>query len=173
MSEAISHRTLQNLACRRLYDNYDIVVAEFTPYQSGLAFDVLAFSRLKKEIRVIECKASRADFLADTKWERYLPYSTHVAFLGPQEVFSKQELPSDIGIIRPRWVRRRTWKGDEEKLEWYYERGCQRLHDVVGEEYVAVLEGMLWQYMQCLWRCPPPRDGCLKMRLKESTNVQP
>lgn len=173
MGEALLHRELQNLACRRLYANYDIVVAEFTPYQSGLAFDVLAYSRLKKEIRVIECKASRADFLADAKWERYLPYSTHLAFLGPQEVFSKQELPSDIGIIRPRWVERPrprwikegTW-GPEEKLEWYYERGCQRLHDVTGEEYVAVLEGMLWQYMQCIWHCPPPRDGCLKMRLK-------
>jgi len=58
----------------------------------------------------------------------------------------------------------------EEKLEWYYERGCKRLHDVGVEERIAVLEGMLWQYMMCLWRCPPPRDGCLKVRLKERPN---
>lgn len=173
MGEAPSHRALQNLACRRLYANYDIVSAEFTPYQSGLAFDIIALNRLRAETRIIECKATRADFLADRKWEKYLPYCTHLAFLGPSTAFLKEELPPEIGVIRPRWVKRRrpSWIkpkafGPEEKLEWYYERGCRRLHDVGVEERMAVLEGMLWQYRLCLWRCPPPRDGCFKMRLK-------
>jgi len=171
VGKALSHRVLQNLACKRLYANYDIVIAEFTPFHRKVAFDIIALNRLRGETRIIECKASRADFLADRKWETYLPYCTHLAFLGPATAFLKEELPSEIGVIRPRWEKRRTWQGPEEKLGWYYERGCKRLHDVAAEERMAVLEGMLGQYMKCVWRCPPPRESCLKMRLEEAKRI--
>lgn len=171
--EVLSHRQLQNLACKRLYANYDLVIAEFTPYQRGVAFDIIALNRNRGEARIIECKTSRADFLADRKWETYLPYCTHLAFLGSSTAFLKEELPPEIGVIRPRWIKRRrpAWikpkDFNEDKLEWYYERGCKKLHDVAAEERMAVLEGMLGQYMKCLWHCPPPRENCLKRRLEE------
>lgn len=161
--ESIPHRDLVNLALKKLYGRYDLVFAEFSPYESDVAFDILAINRYHKEIRIIECKSNRADFLADSKWLKYLPFCTHLAFLASSSVLLKQELPQKIGVIRPRIV---ALPNGTEKLEWYYERGCQQLHELGMEEYIAVLEGVLWQYRLCIAHCPPARDGCLKRRLK-------
>lgn len=146
----MTHAELVALAANTLRYRYDLVATEFTPYKQAIAFDFIGFSRLRKEIRIIECKANRADFLADRKWQRYLPYCTHLAFLGPKEVFAKAELPAEIGVIRPRI---RLLRNGTEKSEWYYERGCRRLHEVGDYEYLAILEGFLGCYSRCLWAC--------------------
>jgi len=149
--KVLTHKELIDLAVKMLDHRYDLTETEFTPYKQAIAFDFIAFSRLRKEIRIIECKANRADFLADRKWQRYLPYCTHLAFLGGKEVFSKDELPKEIGVIRPRI---RLLRNDAERLEWYYERGCRRLHEVGEYEYLTLLEGFLGCYSRCSWRCP-------------------
>lgn len=151
LNQALTHKELIDLAVKTLEHRYELVAPEFTPYKQRLAFDFIALSRHSKEIRIIECKSNRADFLGDGKWQRYLPYCTHLAFLGSKEVFSKDELPSEIGVIRPKLVYLR-WK-DAEEWQWYYERGCRRLHDVAEYEYQAILEGFLGRYSRCSWRC--------------------
>ena len=151
----VTHAALVALAVKTLRDRYDIVATEFSPYKQAIAFDFIGFSRHNKEIRIIECKTSRQDFLADNKWHRYLPYCTHLAFLGSKEAFAKAELPEKIGIIRPRV---RTLPNGTEKLEWYYERGCRRLHEVGDYEYLTILEGFVGCYSRCLWTCRKWRE---------------
>ena len=146
----ISHRQLVDLALQTLRHRYDLVATEFPPYKQGVVFDFIGFSRLRKEIRIIECKTNRADFLADDKWKGYMPYCTHLAFLGPKEVFFKEELPKEIGVIRPRLAKLRN---GTLKMQWYYERGCKRLGNVSANEYLAILEGFAGQYALCSWNC--------------------
>jgi len=150
VEDVLTHRELIEIAMQTLRHRYDLVATELSPYQQYIAFDFIALSRLNKEIRVIECKANRADFLADNKWRGYLPYCTHLAFFGSKQVFSKHELPREIGVIRPKFV---VLRNGIQRWEWYYERGCRHLHDVGGIEYLRVLEGFLWKYMKCSWRC--------------------
>jgi len=48
-----------------------------------------------------EVKASRADFLQDDKWPRYLDYCHHFAFVCPWEMIKVSEVPEGAGLI---WV---------------------------------------------------------------------
>lgn len=151
----LTHQHLILLAIKTLRHRYELIGVEFEPYKQRIAFDFIALSRHNKEIRIIECKANRANFLADMKWRRYLPYATHLAFLGTKEVFRKEELPNKVGIIRPRL---RLLRSGDRQLEWYYERGCRRLRDELEpHDYLAIIEGFLGYYSRCLWRCPDKR----------------
>jgi hypothetical protein len=82
---------------RRL--GYPYVASEFAPAASGCRFDVIGLGRYTRQVRIYEVKSSRADYLADAKWERYLPYCTHFAFVAPAGAIQKWELDRDIGLI--------------------------------------------------------------------------
>lgn len=46
-----------------------------------------------------EIKVSRADFLKDDKWHRYLELCDHFAFVCPPGVIEKEEVPAEAGLI--------------------------------------------------------------------------
>lgn len=48
-----------------------------------------------------EVKASRGDFIADTKWRNYLDYCHRFSFACPAGLIKPQELPPDVGLV---WV---------------------------------------------------------------------
>ncbi len=91
---------LRALACARMQRlGYPYVATEFSPSASGCRVDVIGLGRYTRQVRIYEVKSSRADFLADGKWESYLPYATHFAFVAPAGAIQRWELDRDIGLI--------------------------------------------------------------------------
>jgi hypothetical protein len=91
---------LRTLASERMHDlGYPYVATEFAPAGSRCRFDVIGLGRYTRQVRIYEVKSSRADWLADSKWERYLPYCTHFAFIAPAGAIARWELDRDIGLI--------------------------------------------------------------------------
>ena len=82
--------------CRALRSYDFATLEEFSP-QSGLRVDVMALGP-KGEFWVIECKSSRADFMADAKWRRYLPWCDRFFWAVPPD-FPAQILPLETGLI--------------------------------------------------------------------------
>jgi hypothetical protein len=48
-----------------------------------------------------EIKVSRADFIRDTKWQRYLPYCHYMYFVAPKGIVNPNELPPEVGLYEP------------------------------------------------------------------------
>jgi hypothetical protein len=91
---------LRSLAFERMRGlGYPLVATEFSPAASGCRFDVIGLGRYTRQVRIYEVKSSRGDYLADAKWERYLPYCTHFAFVAPAGAIARWELDRDIGLI--------------------------------------------------------------------------
>ena len=90
-------RALARERMRRL--GYPYVATEFSPSASGCRVDVIGLGRYTRQVRIYEVKSSRADFLADAKWESYLPFATHFAFVAPAGAIQRWELDRDIGLI--------------------------------------------------------------------------
>lgn len=63
----------------------------------GLRVDVMALGP-KGEIWVVECKSSRADFMADAKWQGYLPWCDRF-FWAVDTSFPTELLPDGTGLI--------------------------------------------------------------------------
>ena len=81
----------------RALRQFDFVsVEEFVPIP-GLRVDLLALGP-KGEIWVIECKSSRADFMADQKWHKYLEWSDRF-FWAVGGDFPVELLPEGTGLI--------------------------------------------------------------------------
>ena len=82
--------------CRHLRQLDFLTLTEFVP-TGGLRVDVMALGP-KGEIWVVECKSSRADFLADGKWRGYLPWCDRFFWaVGPD--FPQALLPDETGVI--------------------------------------------------------------------------
>lgn len=91
---------LRSLAVERMRRlGYPYVASEFSPAGSGCRFDVIGLGRYTRQVRIYEVKSSRTDYLADLKWERYLPYCTHFAFVAPAGAIARWELDRDVGLI--------------------------------------------------------------------------
>ncbi|MEL6463465.1 MAG: MmcB family DNA repair protein [Pseudomonadota bacterium] len=71
-------------------------VEELVPAR-GLRVDVMALGP-KGEIWVVECKSSRADFMADHKWEGYLEWCDRF-FWAVDSDFPVDLLPEGTGLI--------------------------------------------------------------------------
>ncbi len=81
----------------RLLRSYDFAtLEEFVPV-SGLRVDVMALGP-KGEFWVIECKSSRADFMADAKWQGYLDWCDRFFWAVPPD-FPREILPQGAGLI--------------------------------------------------------------------------
>jgi hypothetical protein len=91
---------LRLLACERMRRlGYPYVATEFTPAGGGCRFDVIGLGRYTRQVRIYEVKSSRADFLADKKWESYLRFATHFAFVAPAGAIQRWELDGAVGLI--------------------------------------------------------------------------
>jgi hypothetical protein len=69
--------------CRHLLGLDFTTLEEMTP-APGLRVDVMALGP-GGEIWVVECKSSRADFVADRKWEGYLPFCDRFFWAVPED----------------------------------------------------------------------------------------
>lgn len=82
--------------CRHLQTHGFACVEELVP-TAGLRVDVMALGP-KGEIWVIECKSSRADYLTDQKWHKYLPWCDRF-FWAVQTDFPTELLPDGTGLL--------------------------------------------------------------------------
>jgi hypothetical protein len=140
---------LRELAVERMRTlGYPYVGSEFSPAGSACRFDVIGLGRYTRQVRIYEVKSSRADWLADAKWERYLPYCTHFAFVAPAGAIARWELDRDIGLIEyghpalERMLANRRFGftvGRADALR--SSRPSRRLREAVGdEEWLALVE---------------------------------
>ena len=83
--------------CRMLAERGFAALTELAT-RDGLRMDVCALGP-KGEIWCVEVKSSRADFLADAKWQGYLPWCDRFFFAVP-ESFPDELLPAEHGLIR-------------------------------------------------------------------------
>lgn len=89
-------------------------VLEFVPAR-GLRVDVAAIGKAG-EIWVVECKSCRADFMADSKWQGYLPYCDRF-FWAVDADFPQDLLPDETGLIlADAWDAEILREGPESKL---------------------------------------------------------
>lgn len=142
---------LRSLATRRMAElGYAYVANEFSPAGAGVRFDVVGIARHTRQVRIYEVKSSRSDFLADTKWERYLAYCTHFAFVAPAGAIFRWELAPQIGLIEygaPAFARMRRARRfgmtivREDCLRAV--RPARRLREGVGDPaWIAMLESI-------------------------------
>ncbi len=82
--------------CRHLAGHGFVTVEELVP-RPGLRVDVMALGP-KGEIWVVECKSSRADFMADQKWQGYLEWCDRF-FWAVDANFPTELLPAESGLI--------------------------------------------------------------------------
>lgn len=73
-----------------------VTVEELVP-TGGLRVDVMALGP-KGEVWVIECKSSRADYMADHKWQGYLEWCDRFFWAVDQD-FPTELLPAETGLI--------------------------------------------------------------------------
>ncbi|MCE8546562.1 MmcB family DNA repair protein [Ruegeria pomeroyi] len=73
-----------------------VSVEEFVPAR-GLRVDVMGLGP-KGEIWVVECKSSRADYQADSKWQGYLEWCDRY-FWAVDVEFPAELLPSESGLL--------------------------------------------------------------------------
>ena len=142
---------LRSLAVERMRRlGYPHVASEFSPAGSGCRFDVIGLGRYTRQVRIYEVKSSRTDYLADTKWERYLPFCTHFAFVAPAGAIANWELDRNIGLIEyghPRFERMRANRrfgftiAREDLL--CASRPSRRLRPAVADaEWIALIEAL-------------------------------
>jgi hypothetical protein len=81
----------------RALRQFDFVSVEELVPTPGLRVDLMALGP-KGEIWVIECKSSRADYLADQKWQGYLPWCDRF-FWAVDANFPTDLLPAGSGLI--------------------------------------------------------------------------
>ncbi len=126
---------LAEFALKYILDAYYIKGKELEPYRTGLRFDVYGLKRPTKEMRVLEIKSCRSDFSSDKKWQKYLPYCTHFAFVAPRGVIKTDEIPSKIGLIE-------IWEDKSGLMYYEYVRNCRKLHDLYDGAYIKILEAI-------------------------------
>jgi len=96
MSDLQPGQLLARGVCRHLRQYDFACLEEFVP-ERGLRVDVMALGP-KGEIWVIECKSSRADFAADSKWQGYLDWCDRYFWAVDQD-FPTELLPEETGLI--------------------------------------------------------------------------
>ncbi len=82
--------------CRHLAELNFAALEEYVP-ERGRRVDVMALGP-KGELWVIECKSSRADFMADSKWQGYLDWADRF-FWAVDADFPVDILPNGTGLM--------------------------------------------------------------------------
>lgn len=113
---------------------YDFKTMEFSPYHTDIRFDVIGLQRYNRTSRIVEVKSCRADFLSDHKWEKYLPFATHMYFAAPPGAIHPEELPPEIGLAEIQ-----TNGAGYPFLR--YIKKCKRLPALMDESYIKLVEG--------------------------------
>lgn len=106
MAESKTHQRLKTCALHYLKDKVvDIVANEVKFRNIRCIADAVGLNLKRKEVRIIEVKASRADFLRDTKLFQektsYFHHAHYVYLMTPTGLIQPEEVPFGYGLL---WV---------------------------------------------------------------------
>ena len=104
MAEGAVHKKLKIIAMAYLKKHcIDIVSAETKFRNIRSISDACGVNLKRKEVRVIECKASLSDYLRDTKLftleKSYFPHCTYFYIMCPTGVIPKEKVLKGIGLL--------------------------------------------------------------------------
>jgi hypothetical protein len=104
MAEGREHHRLKVVAMAFLKKHcVDLVAAEVKFRNMRSRADACGVNLKRKEVRVVECKASRADFLRDKKLQdarkSYLPHCTYFYICCPPGVVTVKDVPGAYGLL--------------------------------------------------------------------------
>jgi len=136
---------MTNYVLDNLMTGFTVKGKEICPYRHSVRFDIAGINRNKREVRIFEVKSCRRDFTSDKKWQTYLPFCTHFAFVAPKGVIKLDELPEGVGLVEF-WNQEHTsYKGElYHVLTHQYTRGCKQLQaQPDNEHYISLLEGIV------------------------------
>lgn len=106
MSEGIVHKHLKNLALKFLKEKVtDLVVSE-VPFDNAWSIaDACGLNFKRKEVRVVEVKATKGDFLRDKKLfnekTSYFYHAHYSYIMCPTDIIKPEEIPHGYGLL---WV---------------------------------------------------------------------
>lgn len=104
MAETETHKFLKKTALEFLREKCVDVVVNECPFKCGNS-DAVGLNYKRKEVRVVECKAVKSDYLRDKKLftldRSYYAESNYFYIMCPREVIQPSEVISGIGLI---WV---------------------------------------------------------------------
>lgn len=93
-----AHGGLQALGMKWLYGQGYVATTEVT-LPGNLRCDIIGYNE-EGHICIIECKASRQDYLRDEKWQKYLPYCHQFYFLAPKELAERISYDQEHSEVR-------------------------------------------------------------------------
>jgi hypothetical protein len=141
---------MTNYIIDNLLGGFGFKAKEIIPYCGNSRFDVIGINRYNREIRIFEVKSCRQDFVSDKKWQNYLPYCTHFAFVAPKGVIKPDEIPKEIGLLEF-WCHGYTSLHSGETqyiLKHAYARGCKKLQEKPDDQhYIPLLEAITMRLM--------------------------
>lgn len=111
----ITHAQVMDAAVSWLYRPFQTLIATELTDKSWADYrlDVVAVDPNKHHIRIVECKASRSDFLAGRKnFEIYMTMCHQFYIAAPCGMIKLEELPKEIGLIEVGaggWKRQKQW----------------------------------------------------------------
>jgi len=136
----MDHKQLQKYTIRNLC-HYWPKLTEIGPYGEPFRFDAITIQRSKRIVKIFEIKTSRSDFLRDNKWQNYLDYCNYFAFVVPEGLIDKSELPENVGLV--------YISEDQDKSKWklplkheYAKNRSLLRKQMKQEKYIQILEQM-------------------------------
>ena len=104
MAESVMHKQLKKQALFYLKDKVvDIVANEVKFRNIGCVADAVGINLKRKEIRIVEAKATREDFFRDKKlFEEKTSYAFHGHYayiICPSELIRATEVPKNYGLL--------------------------------------------------------------------------
>lgn len=104
MAEGLMHKKLKDVGMIWLRDKVIDLVAKEVKYKNMKSIaDVVGINLKKKEVRIIECKASKEDYIRDTKLmnieQSYYKHCNYFYILCPENVLTLSDVPTEYGLL--------------------------------------------------------------------------
>jgi ribosomal protein S27E len=101
--ETDTHKWLKRIALQFLREKGQDVVVNEVPFKCGIA-DALGLNYKRKEVRVVECKATKQDYVRDKKllWNskyNYYSESHYFYIMCPTDIIPKELVAPGVGLI--------------------------------------------------------------------------
>lgn len=104
MAEGEMHKKLKDFGMIWLRDKMiDLVSKEVDYYNINSIADVVGINFKRKEVRIIECKASREDYFRDKKLmdleKSYYMHCQYFYILCPENILESKDVPKEYGLL--------------------------------------------------------------------------
>jgi ribosomal protein S27E len=113
MAEGIVHKHLKQQGMKWIKTKVTDIVATEIKYRNMYSIaDVGGINLKRKEVRIIECKASRQDFLRDKKLmdidKSYYKHCHYFYILSPANIITVNDIPKEYGLL---------WLNNKDEIE--------------------------------------------------------